>query len=501
MPGSVSVTIVGAGFGGVAAAIALGRQGIDDVVLLERGDDVGGVWRANTYPGLACDVPSHLYSFSFAPNPSWSRRFSPGPEIHAYLRAVVDRFGVAGKIRFGEEVTRADFDSDTATWRITTASGASYRSDMLVAACGQLNRPQIPVLPGIDSFAGASFHSAEWDHSVPLDGVRVASIGTGASAIQYVPEIAPVAATTTVYQRSAPWIVAKADAKYSARKQELYRRRPVLQRLARELRARTYEALIPVSALTPPRRARAGEALIKLLAAINRTLALRGDPRLMRATRPTDSVGCKRLLQSSDWYPTLRRPDVELVTEPIAQVVPEGVVTDDGTLRPADVMIFGTGFKATEFLAPIEITGRDGVMLADAWAQGAEAFLGMAVPGFPNMFVLYGPNTNFGFGSILSMHEAQAAYIASAAALLSDDGARVLEVRPEVNAAFQAELAGRLGHSAWATGCSNWYRVASGRVVNNWPGTQAEYNRRTRRLERGHYLTEVPQPSRTSVAV
>lgn len=501
MSRAVSVTIVGAGFGGVAAAIALTRQGIDDVVLLERADDIGGVWRANTYPGIACDVPSHLYSFSFAPNPRWSRRFSPGAEIHAYLRDVVERFGVADKIRVGQDVTSAEFDAESAAWQVTTADGSSYRSDMLVAACGQLNRPRIPELPGLESFAGTSFHSAEWDHSTTLEGARVASIGTGASAIQYVPEVAPLAAHTTVYQRSAPWVMPKADADYSPRKQELYERHPGLQRLARAMRAQTYEQLVPVSAQTPARRARFAEALLRGLATAGRAAALRGDLRLMQATRPNDAVGCKRLLQSSDWYPTLRRPDVELVTRPIERIVAEGVVTDDGRLRPADVIIFGTGFRTTEFLVPMEVTGRDGVTLTDAWADGAEAFLGMTVPRFPNMFLLYGPNTNFGFGSIVSMHEAQASYIAEAAAALRDGAADALEVRPEVHAAFQAELGARLDASAWATGCSNWYRTTSGRIVNNWPGTQAEYVRRTRRLQRAHYLTEVPAPARSEVAV
>jgi cation diffusion facilitator CzcD-associated flavoprotein CzcO len=492
---SVSVTIVGAGFGGVAAAIALKRQGIDDIVLLERGDDVGGVWRANTYPGAACDVASHLYSFSFAPNPRWSRRFSPGDEIRAYLRDLVERFGLRDKIRFGEDVLRAEFDAGAARWRLATGAGREYESDVLVAACGQLTRPRVPALPGLESFAGRAFHSAEWDHSVDLAGARVAAIGTGASAIQFVPAIAPLAAHTTVFQRSAPWIVPKNDGAYGDRKQQLYERMPALQRAARELNWRLLEAIVPVFTQTPPRSARVAGSLMRGIATAQRKLQLRGDRDLLRATRPTDALGCKRILLSSEWYPTLRRPDVALVTEAIREVVPEGVVTADGSLHAADAIIFGTGFNATEFLAPMAVRGREGVALDDAWAEGAEAFLGLTVPGFPNMFVLYGPNTNHGTGSVLAMHEAQAGYVADAARLLRDADARLLEVRPDVHAAFQAELNGRLASSIWGAGCSNWYKTASGRITNNWPGTQGEYIRRTQRVEPGHYRLDEPVPA------
>jgi cation diffusion facilitator CzcD-associated flavoprotein CzcO len=495
----VSVTIVGAGFGGVAAAIALKRQGIDDIVLLERGDDVGGVWRANTYPGAACDVPSHVYSFSFAPNPRWSRRFSPGDEIRAYLRELIERFGLRDNIRFGEDVLRAEFDSDAARWRVACADGGEYESEVLVTACGQLTRPRVPALPGLDSFAGRVFHSAEWDHSVSLDGARVAAIGTGASAIQFVPAIAPLAAQTTVFQRSAPWILPKNDGAYGERKQQLYERMPLLQRAARELNWRILEAIVPVFTLTPPRSARVAGALLRGLATAQRRAQLRGDRELLRATRPTDAIGCKRILLSSEWYTTLRRPDVALVTAPIREIVPDGVMTDDGVLHAADTIIFGTGFTATDFLAPMQVRGRDGVALDDVWADGAEAFLGLTVPGFPNMFVLYGPNTNHGTGSVLAMHEAQAGYVGDAVRLLRDAGARLLEVRPDVHAAFQAELSGRLATSVWGTGCSNWYKTASGRITNNWPGTQSEYIRRTRRVEPAHYRLDVPVPVSAAV--
>jgi cation diffusion facilitator CzcD-associated flavoprotein CzcO len=493
MPRSVSVTIVGAGFGGVAAAIALKRQGVEDLVLLERGDDVGGVWRANTYPGIACDVPSHLYSFSFAPNPRWSRRFSPGSEIRAYLNSVVDRFDVRRHVRLGQNVTGAEFDEGIGRWQVATASGETFETDVLIAACGQLQRPALPALPGLDRFAGRAFHSADWDHDFDPEGARVAAVGTGASAIQFVPQVAPLARHTTVFQRSAPWVIPKNDGPYSERKQRLYERLPLLQRAAREVNWAYFEAIVPVFTQTPPRAARITTGVSVAIATATRMIALRGDRELMRATRPTDPFGCKRILLSSDWYPTLRRDDVSVVTAPIREIVPEGIVTDDGALHPADAIVFGTGFRATDFLAPMEVVGRGGVALAQAWADGAEAFLGLAVPSFPNMFLLYGPNTNHGTGSVLQMHEAQATYIAEAVGLLRSNGAQSIEVRGEVHAAFQAELAERLERSIWG-GCSNWYRTASGRITNNWPGSQREYRRRTSRVEAADYVLGAGRP-------
>lgn len=493
MPRSVSVTIVGAGFGGIAAAIALKRRGVEDLVLLERGHDVGGVWRANTYPGIACDVPSHLYSFSFAPNPRWSRRFSPGSEIRAYLNSVVDRFDVRRHLRLGQDVARAEFDEATGRWQVATAAGETFESDVLLPACGQLQRPVLPALPGLDRFAGRAFHSADWDHDFDPTGARVAAVGTGASAIQIVPQIAARARHTTVFQRSAPWVIPKNDGPYSERKQRLYERLPLLQRAAREGVSAYFEAVVPTFTQAPPLAGQIATAASTAFATANRMIGLRGDRELMRATRPTDPVGCKRILLSSEWYPTLRRDDVSLVTTPIGEVVPEGILTADGTLHPADAIVFGTGFRATEFLAPMEVIGRGGVALSQAWANGAEAFLGLAVPSFPNMFLLYGPNTNHGTGSVLVMHEAQATYIAEAVGLLQADGARSIEVREEVHAAFQAELSERLERTVWA-GCSSWYRTASGRITNNWPGSQREYRRRTRHVEAGHYVLGAAQP-------
>jgi cation diffusion facilitator CzcD-associated flavoprotein CzcO len=489
----VSVAIVGAGFGGVATAIALKRQGVQDLVLLERGDRVGGVWRANTYPGLACDVPSHLYSFSFAPNEGWTRRYSPRAEIQAYLEDVARRHDVLPHVRFGADVERAAFDEGTGRWRLDVAGGDPVEAEVLVTACGQLSRPAIPEVPGLERFGGPMFHSAHWDHDQDLTGRRVVVLGTGASAIQFVPAIAAQLERLTIFQRSAPWVIPKLDRLYPARTRRLHARVPRLQQIWRRGWWLWMESLVPLFTGRPERYARTMSAPFRGLAHLVRAIQLRGDRRLMAATRPGYDMGCKRILVTSDWYPTLRRANVDLVTDPVREVEADAVVTADGTRHAADVIIFGTGFTATEFLAPMEVRGRDGLRLTEAWAHGAEAYLGIAVPAFPNMFLLYGPNTNHGVGSAIAMLEAQAAYAAHGVRLLSDGVADRLEVRREVHDAFQRELGERLAETVWA-GCSSWYVTSEGRITNNWPGSQREYGRRTRELALSDYLTDAPRP-------
>ncbi|HEV2997680.1 MAG TPA: NAD(P)/FAD-dependent oxidoreductase [Solirubrobacteraceae bacterium] len=498
MARAVSAAIVGGGFGGVAAAIALERAGMKEITILERGDRLGGVWRANTYPGAACDVPSHLYSYSFAPNPRWSRRFSPGPEIQAYLEGVARRFGVDKHVRFGADVQRASFDEQGGRWRLELAGGEELEAEILIAACGQLTRPAIPAIPGLEGFAGKIFHSAHWDHDHDLRGRRVAVIGTGASAIQFVPAIAPEVAALTVFQRSAPWTLPKPDVEYRERTKRLYERLPPLQLLWRGVWWGLLESLVPIFTRRPAWLGRMTTAPYKVISSLNRIAQLRGDPRLVAATRPDYPLGCKRVLITSDWYPALRAPNVELVTDPVREVLPDGVLTADGRRHPADTIILGTGFTATELLAPMEIHGREGRALKDFWARGAEAYLGMNVPGFPNLFLLYGPNTNHGTGSAIGLLEAQADYVADAARLLASGAAERLEVRREVHDAFQAELAGRLAESVWAT-CSSWYVTAEGRVTQNWPGTFREYLRRVKRVNPAEFHTRVPAPVTTGV--
>ena len=483
----VSVAIVGAGFGGVATAVRLKQQGQDDFVLLERGDRIGGVWRANVYPGIACDVPSHLYSFSFAPNPDWSKRLSPGSEIQGYLEGVADRYGVTPHLRLNAGVEAATFDEASGRWRLEVANGEDVEAEVLVTACGQLSHPSIPAVPGLDRFKGTMFHSAHWDPDFDPAGKRVAVIGTGASAIQFVPEIAPDAAQLTVFQRSAPWVLGKFDRVYPERVKRLHRRFPLLPRLWRNGWRLWFESFAPIFSRPDSVGARISKAIYVPLSHLNRFVQLRGNRRLWKATTPDSPVGCKRVLITADWFPTLRRKNVELVTGPVAEVTEEGVVDVNGRTHAADTLIFGTGFTTTQFLAPMDVVGRGGRRLAeDAWAHGAEAYLGVTVPDFPNMFLLYGPNTNFGAGSIIEVLEAQSNYAAQAVGALAAGRAERLEVRREAHYAFVREMDERLAGSVW-TGCSNWYVSDEGRVTNNWPGTQAEYKRRVRRFDLAAY--------------
>lgn len=472
------IAIVGTGFGGIGAAVRLLQDGERDLVLFERSDDVGGVWRDNTYPGAACDVASHLYSFSFAPTGRWSRRFAPQAEIHAYLRRVAADFGVLPHVRFGTEVLAAEWDGGQ--WQLELSDGSSYDCDVLIAACGQLSRPSRPLTPGLDDFAGTTFHSAEWDHGHDLTGRRVAVLGTGASAIQFVPEVAKVAAQVTVLQRSAPHVIPKPDREYGTATQRALDRWPALLQLdrlrtfcANETRSLGFNTEPRLMAVLESRFAKHLETAVP-------------DPVLRAKVTPSDPMGCKRILQSNDWYPTLQLPHVDLVTSPIARVVPEGVLTADGVLQEADTLILGTGFAATELLAPMEVVGRGGIRLSQAWARGAEAYLGTAVHGFPNLFLLYGPNTNLGHSSIVLMLESQIAYVRDAVRRLRDGG--TIEVREDVQRAYNRRLQRRLAGTVFAGGCRSWYLDASGRNTQNWPGTTLEFRARTRRLRPEHHV-------------
>ena len=471
------IAIIGAGFGGVAVAIALRRAGFRDVVLLEKADGVGGVWRDNTYPGCACDVPAPLYSYSFALNPDWSRRYPPQSEILAYLSRCVAAEGIGAGIRLGTEVTEACWDEPARCWRLRTADGTEIVADVLIPAVGQLSRPVLPDLPG--DFRGPALHTARWDPAVPLAGRRVAVIGTGASAIQLVPAIAGRAAHITVFQRHAPWTLPKPDRGYGRRRHALYRRVPALMRLTR---AGTWAlTMLGGAALTGNRPA---AALVRAASRAQRRWQVR-DPALRAKVTPDEPMGCKRVLYTSAWLPTLARPDVDLVTEKIVALTAAGVRTADGADHPCDVLVYGTGFAATEFLAPIRVTGRAGVSLHELWRDGAHAYLGLTVPGFPNMFLVYGPNTNTGNTSVVYFHEAQARYIVQAVRRIAA-GSNPLAVRVARAHAYDTELQARLAGSVW-TGCQSWYRTATGRIVTNWPGLAGEYARLTARLRPGDY--------------
>ncbi|WP_433336887.1 flavin-containing monooxygenase [Spirillospora sp. CA-294931] len=467
-----SVVIIGGGFGGIGMAIRLKQAGIDDIVVLEKAGSLGGTWRDNTYPGAACDVPSHLYSFSFERGTGWTRRFPPQAEILDYLWHCAREHGVLPHLRFGTEVTEARFDEEAALWRIGTTDG-DLESRVLISACGQLNRPRLPRLDGRDAFAGPWFHSARWDHDVDLTGKRVAVIGTGASAVQIIPELAGRAESLVVFQRSAPYVISKPDRPYRRWEKALLTAVPAAQRLSRGLTYARYEARA-LGFVKYPR-------LMNLLERrFRRNLRRIPDPALREAVTPRYPMGCKRILISDDYYPALARPDVRLVTEPVTGVERSGVRTAGGT-HEADVIVYATGFQTTDFLAPMKITGRGGRELNEAWRDGAEAHLGITVSGFPNLFLLYGPYTNLGHNSIIYMLESQFRYVLGCVRALRERDLDWMDVRPDVQDAFGREMRERLRTTVWSAGCDSWYMNADGKVVNNWPGFTFAYRRATRR--------------------
>jgi cation diffusion facilitator CzcD-associated flavoprotein CzcO len=482
------VVIIGAGFGGIGMAIRLQEAGIEDFVILDRATDLGGTWRDNSYPGLSCDVPSQLYSFSFRPW-RWSRRYPVREEILAYLHGLVAERGLGGRLRFGCGVAAANFDEGSALWTLTLEDGSTVEATAVVCAVGQLGTPALPGIPGRDEFAGPSWHSGRWNHDVDLAGRRVAVIGTGASAIQFVPEVAKVAAHVDVYQRTAPYVLPKADRPYREAEQVMFDRLPVVRKADR-LRIFLYGELLTSGFVLSQ----------KMLAAPMRLWRRQleeqiADPELRAKCVPDYVMGCKRVAFSNDWYPALARPDVELVTDKIERIVADGVVTADGTTRAADVLIYGTGFKAVEFLSPIEVTGFDGRRLADAWSGGAEAYLGISVSGFPNFFILYGPNTNLGGNSIIYMLEGQIGYALGAIQALDAERLAWLDVRPDVHDSFNAWVQSASHTSVWESGCHSWYTTASGRNTNNWPDHTFLYRYRVRHFDLGAYRVMPKQPA------
>jgi len=490
---SLSIAIVGGGFGGVGAAVMLRRAGHGDVTVFERGERVGGVWTHNTYPGAACDVPSHLYEFSFAPNPRWSRRYAPQAEIQRYLEDVARRHGVLERVRTGTEVTSAQWDEERGRWQLQTSAGV-HEAEILITACGQLSVPKIPAIPGLESFAGPAFHTARWRHDVELAGKRVAVIGTGCSAIQTVPAIQPIVAQLDVYQRSPGWTIPKMDFEYSERAKRAFARFPLLQRLDRA----AIFAFMEVGAIGMTRQ--------RWMLAPFRALARRqieraiSDPGLRAKVTPTDEVGCKRLMLTDDWYPTLTQPNVELITEAIDAVTTAGIRLRDGSERPADVLVLATGFKTHGFVAPMQITGAAGRTLADAWADVPRAYLGMSVPEFPNMFLLYGPNTNGGTGSVIYTIEAGANHVIAALAQLRAARARRIELRRQTAESFDRELREALAGTVWHSGCTNWYVDENGNDPNQWPWLWSSYRRRTARWTPGAYALDAAAGERVLAA-
>ena len=479
----VRVAIVGTGFSGLGMAIQLKRRGEDDFVVLERASDVGGTWRDNTYPGAACDIRSDLYSFSFAPKPDWSRRYGSQTEILDYLRDTAREFGVLPQIAFDTELERADWDDSLARWNLIT-SRETFTADVLIAGHGPLIEPVWPKIPGLETFAGARFHSARWKHDVPLKGKRIAVIGTGASSIQLVPELSKVAGELAVFQRTPAWIIPRGDGPTSQRRRTLFRRFPVLQRVSRRWIFRMAEVrfLGFRSALV----ARA----FQVFATQFRNSQVR-DPELRRKLAPDYRVGCKRILISSNFYPALSKPNVELVTEPIVRIDGSALVTADGSRREFDVLVCGTGFDATHPPIARVIHGRSGETLAEAWRSRMSALRGTAIAGFPNLFLLVGPNTNLGHNSMIYVIEAQLDYVLGALKLLAESGARSIEARPEAQDAYNRRLQHDFENSVWTTGgCTSFYLDETGRNTTLWPHRASAFRKSVGQIREDEYTLD-----------
>lgn len=472
-PSSSTVAIIGSGFGGLGMAWYLKQAGISSFTIFEKSNEVGGTWRENRYPGAGCDVPSHLYSFSFESHYPWAWRYAKQGEILDYQRHVARKHEIYPHVRFGCEVLGADFDAARGVWVLRLASGETHEARFLVSAVGQLHRPAYPKIPGGIRFAGRSFHSAHWDADYDLRGKTVAVIGTGASAVQFVPEVARQAKQLYLYQRTPGWTLPKVEAPISRAQRRLMQALPMVERLDR---LRIF-ALLELLALGLMGNKLVEWALHKV-ASFQLWRQVR-DPQLRRKLTPDFPVGCKRILLSNEWYPTLCRDNVELVSEPVQELTETGVRTADGRLREVDAVIYGTGFAATELLAPMQIRGTDGRELRAHWQAGAEAYLGISVAGFPNLGMLYGPNTNVGSGSIIYMLECQQRYLAALIRAQQDAGWISADIKPEAQAAFVAEVQARSANSAFEGSCQSWYKTAEGRNTNNWVGTMSEFRRRT----------------------
>ncbi|GAA2802107.1 flavin-containing monooxygenase [Crossiella cryophila] len=477
----VHVAVIGTGFAGLAMAIRMKQRGITDFVLLERAQEVGGTWRDNTYPGAACDVPSHLYSFSFAPNPDWTRSFSPQPEIWRYLRRTARDQGVYPHIRFGHDVERADWDEQRGRWIVRTTQGV-FAAKVLVSGMGPLCEPQLPDIKGLDTFQGNAFHSARWDHEHDFAGKRVAVIGTGASAIQFVPQIQPKVAELHLFQRTAPWVMPRRDRPITAIERTLFRAFPPLQRLVRAAIYWGRETYV-IGFTRQPKMLRMGERFAKknLFRAVK-------DRELRKKLLPTFAMGCKRILISNDYYPALAQSNVDVVTDRITEVRANSVVTADGTERPVDTIIYGTGFHATDPPAMEKVYGKGGVRLGEAWKEGMEAYKGTTIAGFPNLFMLVGPNTGLGHNSIVFMIESQVNYVMDALKVLGRE--EVVDIDPRVDRVhkFNERVQKQMKGTVWLTGgCESWYLDPKGRNTTLWPTFTWTYRQITRKFDAHAY--------------
>ncbi|MCP5206713.1 MAG: NAD(P)/FAD-dependent oxidoreductase [Hahellaceae bacterium] len=476
----IDTLIIGSGFGGIGMAIRLQKSGLASYIILEKAASIGGCWRDNSYPGAACDVPSHLYSYSFEPDFPWSRKFAPQTDINSYIAHCAKKWNLISKVHLNTEVQQADYDSRQQRWRVTTTAGDTYICKILISATGQLSLPAYPHIKGLDEFKGKVFHSAKWDHQYNLTGKHVAVIGSGASAVQLIPEVAKKAKALYVFQRSAPYVLNKPDRAYSSWEQTLKSRFPLIQLLDRwrlywqhELRFFAFGG---------------NKLAMKLFTHIFQHKLTKEvhSPELRKKLTPDYLMGCKRILISNNYFSTFNEENVSLVTDEVEEVSANTIKTSSQTITNLDAIIFATGFQSTRFLSPIQVTGLSGKKLADVWKDGAEAYLGMAVSGFPNFFMIYGPNTNLGHNSILAMIENQIRYIHSACqvTLLSN---RPLNVRPNLQRAFNANIQEKLQHSVWGESCNSWYKTNGGKITNNWYGFVSQYYWLTKRVNMQDY--------------
>ena len=476
----VRIAILGTGFSGLGIAIRLKQRGEHDFVVIEKANDIGGTWRDNTYPGCACDIPSHLYSFSFALNPHWSRAYSPQPEIWDYLRRCAKRYGIMPHIRWNSEMLEARWQDHEQRWYIVTSQDR-FTADFLILGYGPLSEPSLPNIPGIETFEGVMFHSALWQHEYDLTGKRVAVIGTGASAVQFVPQIQPIVSHLSLFFRTPPWILPRLDHPIPTWKRNMYRLLPFTQRMKR---ARIYSRL-EIAALGLVYRPQGLEAIMGIA---RRHLEKQvPDPVLRARLTPNYLMGCKRILLSDDFYPSLAQPNVEVISDRIREVRAHSIITEDGVEYEVDTIICGTGFHVTDSQMPQSIYGQGGLSLAERWRDGSSAYLGATVSGFPNMFLLIGPNTGLGHNSMVYMIESQINYILDCLRIMKRRNIQAVDVRPDVQETFNEQLQQRMQTTVWKSGCKSWYLDANGRNTTLWPGFTFEFRRRTRRFDPQNY--------------
>ena len=490
--------IVGAGFGGLCAAIKLEEDGERDFVVIEKGSDVGGTWRDNTYPGAACDVPSQLYSYSFAPNPDWSMSFSPQPEIQAYIKRVAERSGTLDRFVFDTEVVSATWREESQRWLVETSGPTgptTYAARFLIAGPGALSEPRLPEIEGIEDFQGEIFHSARWNHDVDLAGKRVAVIGTGASAIQIVPELQKVLAETgghlDVYQRTAPWVIPRNEHRYSALEKAAFRHVPGLQRAARTAIYWGRELYVPAFTKWPKLALPAKQAALR-----NIRKGIK-DPELRAKVTPTFEIGCKRILISNTYYPALAADNVDLVTDGIAKVTGDAIVTRDGRERPIDVLIVATGFYTTDMPIAHRITGRKGELMSERFARtGTAAYKGSTVPGFPNFFFIVGPNTGLGHSSMVFIIESQVQYVREAIRTMRINEYATVEPTEEAFTSWNADIQERMESTVWSSGgCASWYLDEQGRNTTLWPRSTFVFRHLLHRFDVEKYVVAAPTPT------